>query len=53
MNSDELSNLMKERTEYENKMKTKRLDALEQERYNDVIYLIQKYLSNEDNLIFD
>ena len=51
-NSTELSQAMKERSEFEDKKKTKRLDALEQEKYTKLIYEIHEYLDNEDNLLY-
>lgn len=51
-NSKELSEAMKERSELEDKKKTKRLDSLEHERYIKLIYDISEYIANEDNLMF-
>lgn len=47
MTKEEAQKIQHEIEEYEDKMKTKRLDAMEQERYKYLIYLIQEYLANE------
>lgn len=50
-NSSELSQAMNQRSELEDKKKSRRLNAEDQEKYTQLIYDITEYLSNEDNLL--